>query len=119
MRKILFISRHAPYGNSLSREALDAILAASAYDQDLGLLFMDDGVFQLIREQDPLSITQKNMASSLEALELYGIENIYCHKQSLEKRGLSLSDLIFEQLTILDDLQINQLMTQQDQLLSF
>jgi tRNA 2-thiouridine synthesizing protein C len=119
VRKILFISRHAPYGNSLSREALDAILAASAYDQELSLLFMDDGVFQLHKEQNAVSITQKNMASSLEALELYGIDNIYCHKRSLDKRGLSPSDLILEQLIILDDTQINQLMTQQDQLLSF
>ncbi len=50
-KKLLFISRHAPYGSSLARDALDAVLASSAYDQQLSLLFMDDGVFQLLKNQ--------------------------------------------------------------------
>jgi tRNA 2-thiouridine synthesizing protein C len=119
MKKILFITRQAPYGNSHAREALDAILAASAYDQELSLLFMDDGVFQLIKQQNTNQITQKNMASSLQALELYGIDKIYCHTDSLKKRGLTRSDLILEQLEMIDDIQINNLMISQDQLLSF
>jgi tRNA 2-thiouridine synthesizing protein C len=119
MRKILFVSRQAPYGNSRSREALDAILAASAYDQELSLLFMDDGIFQLIKHQNSCLIAQKNMGSSLQALELYGIDNIYCHTDSLKKRGLTKSDLILEQVEMIDDIQVNKLMTQQHQLLSF
>jgi len=38
-KRILIICRKAPYGNSLSREALDIALAASVFDQSLALLF--------------------------------------------------------------------------------
>jgi tRNA 2-thiouridine synthesizing protein C len=119
MRKLLFVTRKAPYGNSISREALDALLAASAYDQDLSLLFMDDGVFQLLSNQNSKFIHQKNMASSLQALELYGVENIYCLADSLIQRGLDKTDLIFENIKLIDNIAANQLMSQQDQLISF
>jgi tRNA 2-thiouridine synthesizing protein C len=119
MRKILFVSRKAPYGNSQSREALDALLAASAYDQELSLLFMDDGVFQLLSNQNSTLIHQKNMASSLKALELYGVENIYCLADSLIQRGLNRADLIFEDIKLIDNIAANNLMSQQDQLISF
>lgn len=119
MRKILFVSRKAPYGNSRSREALDALLAASAYDQELSLLFMDEGVFQMVNHQNSTLIQQKNMASSLQALELYGVENIYCLVDSLIQRGLNKSDLIFENIQLIDNIAANNLMSQQDQLISF
>jgi len=119
MKKILFISRHAPYGNSYAREALDALLAASAYDQNLSLLFMDDGVFQLLPNQNPTFIHQKNMAASLQALELYGIENIYCLSSSLIERGLNQTDLILENIKLIDTITTNSLISQQDQLISF
>lgn len=119
MKKILFVSRQAPYGNSSAREALDALLAASAYDQDLSILFMDDGVFQLVAGQNPKVIQQKNLGASLQALELYGIENIYIQRESLEKRGLTATNLAIEKVQIVDSEQIKQLMSQQDQILSF
>lgn len=119
MKKILFISRQAPYGNSTAREALDALLAASAYDQNLSILFMEDGVFQLVAEQNPKSIHQKNLCASLQALELYGIENVYIQQESIEKRGLKQEDFSLENLQILGSDQIKQLMSQQDQILSF
>jgi tRNA 2-thiouridine synthesizing protein C len=119
MKKLLFISRQAPYGNATAREALDALLAASAYDQDLSILFMDDGVFQLVAAQNPKMIQQKNLGASLQALELYGIENIYIQWESLKKRGLTANDLAIEKVQIVDSGQIKQLMSQQDQILSF
>jgi tRNA 2-thiouridine synthesizing protein C len=119
MRKILFITRRAPYGKSTAREALDALLAASAYDQELSLLFMDDGVFQLLNNQNPKQIKQKSMSASLQALELYGIERIYCHAGSLMSRGLKKTDLILENIELLDNIAVNSLMSQQDQLMSF
>src|SRR5690554_7301836 len=81
-KRILLISRHAPYGSSIAREALDAVLASAAYDQQISLLFMDDGVFQLLAEQDPGSIGQKSFASMLSALPLYDVTNILDRKST-------------------------------------
>jgi len=118
-KKLLFISRHAPYGSSLAKEALDAILAASAYDQELSLLFMDDGVFQLLQNQEPSHIEQKNFAAMLPALSLYDINNIYVHKESLDARHITNAELIFDSIHTINSHAVSELMAKQDQLLSF
>lgn len=118
-KKILFISRHAPYGTSLAKEALDAILAASAYDQNLSLLFMDDGVFQLLSAQDSRDLEQKNFAAMLSALSFYGINNIFVHLESLQTRQIMRNELALDCAQIINNTAAYNLLAQQDQLLSF
>lgn len=118
-KKLLVISRHAPYGSSLPREALDVALAAAVYDQDIGILFMDDGVFQLLKTQNPNDILQKNLASILPALSLYGVDNIYVHKESLAERNITINELILDDVAILTNEDVEKLLDQQDHLLSF
>jgi len=118
-KKILLINRHAPYGTSIAREALDAALAASVYDQDLSLLFMDDGVFQLINHQDAQRISQKNFAAMLPVLPLYGIEKIFVHQESLNERSITPDELAIKEIILINNKEIGTLMTEQDQLLSF
>lgn len=118
-KKLLIISRQPPYGSSLPREALDVALAAAVYDQDISLLFMDDGVFQLVAEQSPEHLQQKNLAAVLSALPLYGIEQIFVHRESLEQRSLTPDDVSLEGVTLLSTADIKALIDQQDHLLSF
>jgi tRNA 2-thiouridine synthesizing protein C len=118
-KKILLVSRHAPYGSSTAREAIDIALAAAVYDQDIGILFMDDGVFQLLKNQQSQHIDQKNIASALPALALYGIENIYAHQESLDIRAITINELILDNLQLLNSKEVGDLLNQQDQLLSF
>lgn len=118
-KNILFITRHAPYGSSIAREALDAILAAAAYDQALSLLFMDDGVFQLLPYQDTSDIEQKNFASMLPILSLYEVEKIFVHGESLQIRGITEQELLLTSVKIIDSPAVGALLAQQDQLLSF
>lgn len=118
-KKILLVSRHAPYGSSLAREAIDAALAAAIYDQDLSILFMDDGIFQLLKNQNAQKIQQKDIGSVLSALAFYDIEKIYLHKESLEQRQIALNELIIEDLYELNNTEVASLLNQQDQILSF
>ncbi|ACE82967.1 sulfurtransferase complex subunit TusC [Cellvibrio japonicus] len=118
-KRILLISRHAPYGTSRAREALDVALVAATYDQDISLLFMDDGIFQLLKAQSPEDIHQKNHAANLSALPLYGIEKIYVHYESLEIRKITTNDLILDNLQLLNNQDVSRLIQEQDQLLSF
>ncbi|PUA26499.1 MAG: sulfurtransferase TusC [Cellvibrio sp. 79] len=118
-KKILLISRHAPYGSSTAKEALDAALAAAVYEQSLSLLFMDDGVFQLLKDQQAQQINQKNFSSILAALPFYDIENIYIHQESLKKRIIENKDLLIEHAAILTNEQISTLLNDQDHILSF
>ena len=118
-KKLLFISRHAPYGSALAKEALDAVLATSAYDQELSLLFMDDGIFQLLKAQDSEELGQKSFAAMLPALSFYDINTIYVHKESLDARQITSKELIFDSIHILNSHAVSELMATQDQLLSF
>lgn len=119
IKKILLISRKAPYGGSTAREAIDVALAAAIYDQDIGILFMDDGIFQLLKNQQSQFINQKNIAFILPALDLYGIEKIYVHLESLTARAINVDELIIENLQLLDNKGVGNLLNQQDHLLSF
>ncbi|WP_039914059.1 sulfurtransferase complex subunit TusC [Cellvibrio mixtus] len=118
-KKILLISRHAPYGNSIAKDAFDAALATAIYDQDLSMLFMDDGIFQLLRDQQAQEISQKSFTSMLSALPFYDIDKLYIHQESLEQRGLTIENLIVDNATIVNSAQISNLLNHQDHILSF
>lgn len=87
MKSLLIISRHPP-ARQEAREALDVVLSAAAFGVPCGILFMDDGVFQLLKGQDAAQIGQKSLAANLHALPLYGVEDILVCQHSLGERGL-------------------------------
>jgi len=118
MKKILFVNRQAPFGRSYAKESLDALLAASAYDQDISVLFSGDGVFQLVKEQQAKNIEQKNIASTLPALEMYDITKIFVQASALSERSLTAEQLAIEAKP-LNDIEISTLTQTQDSILSF
>lgn len=118
-KKILFVNRHAPYGTSAAKDALDGALSAAVYDQDISLLFMDDGVFQLLKSQNGRDVAQKNLDGILSALPYYDIDKIYVHKGSIEQRQITRDDLVTEEIEILEDLEVTELFSRQDHILSF
>ena len=112
---ILFILRHAPYGSGIAREAVDAILAASAYGQNISVLFSGDGVLQL-NPQDGQAINSKNLASNLSALPVFDVEQLFACTNALETRGITAPILPIQALTTKD---IQSLISRQDCVLSF
>jgi tRNA 2-thiouridine synthesizing protein C len=118
MKKILFINRQAPYGTNCAHEALDVLLMASTFAQDIGVLFLGDGVWQLKKDQNPQEISIKNFTMTYKALSLYDIEKVYVEKTALDQRGLLKEDLLIP-VELLTAEQIAELMAQQDHILSF
>ena len=47
VKKFLYINRRAPHGTIYAHEALEVVLIGAAFEQDVSLAFIDDGVFQL------------------------------------------------------------------------
>ncbi|MFD2228629.1 sulfurtransferase complex subunit TusC [Alkalimarinus sediminis] len=92
-KKIVVILSQSPYGGSLAREAIDYCLAAAAFEQDLQLIFTSDAVLQLLNDQQPQSIHQKNISKTLSALPIYGVDNFYVDQEALADLGLSEKDL--------------------------
>ncbi|MEO1918266.1 MAG: sulfurtransferase complex subunit TusC [Paracoccaceae bacterium] len=93
VKKFLYVNRKAPYGTIYAQESLEVVLIGAAFDQDVSLAFLDDGVFQLTKGQDTKEIGLKNFSATYRALGDYEVTKLYVEKESLEERGLSLDDL--------------------------
>lgn len=132
VKKFMYMNRKAPYGTVYALESLEVVLIAAAFDQDISVVFADDGVYQLVKSQDTGGIGMKNFSPTYAALGDYDIKKIYLEKESLEERGLSEDDL--QALTYEDEDddwkekssiyivgrdELSQLMAEQDVILSF
>ncbi|MCQ1056827.1 sulfurtransferase complex subunit TusC [Photobacterium sp. DNB23_23_1] len=96
MTTLGFVFRHAPHGIASGREGLDAVLATSAYSEDISLFFHGDGVYQLLDGQQPQGILSRDYIVTFKMLELYDIEQVYVCRQSLQTRGLTAGDLLID-----------------------
>jgi len=92
-KKFMYVNRKAPYGTIYAWEALEVVLIGAAFEQDVSLAFMDDGVYQLTKGQNTSGIGMKNFSPTYSALGDYEITKIFVEKESLEERGLTLDDL--------------------------
>jgi tRNA 2-thiouridine synthesizing protein C len=92
-KKFMFMNRKAPYGSIYALESLEVVLISAAFEQDVSLVFVDDGVYELTKGQKTDGIGMKNFSPTYTALGDYEIKKIYVDKDSLDARGLTLDDL--------------------------
>ena len=94
--KLAFLFRTAPHGNAISREGLDALLAATAFcnEEDIGVFFIDDGVLNLLDGQNPELLLQKDFIRTFKLLDLYDIEQRFVCADSLDQYNLQTEQLI-------------------------
>ena len=93
IKKFLYVNRKAPYGTIYAQEALEVVLIGAAFDQDVAMAFLDDGVFQLTKGQDTKDAGLKNFSPTFRALGDYEVTKLYVEQESLDERGLTLDDL--------------------------
>jgi tRNA 2-thiouridine synthesizing protein C len=92
-KKFMYMNTKAPYGTIYALESLEVVLIGAAFEQDVSLAFIGDGVYQLTKGQNTEGIGMKNFSPTYTALGDYDVNKIYVEKESLEERGLSLDDL--------------------------
>ena len=93
-KKFMFVNRKAPYGTIYALEALEVVLISAAFEQDVSLAFLDDGVYQLAKGQNSSGIGMKNFSPTYRALGDYDIKKIYVEQESLAERGLEPANLL-------------------------
>ena len=118
MKKFMFVNRKAPFGTIYALESLEVVLITATFDQDVSLVFVDDGVYEIVKGQNHKGIGIKNHAPTYRALDGYDVEKLYVERESLEARGLSEDDLIVD-VTVLSSGELGRLMDEQDVVLSF
>jgi len=132
IKKFMYVNRRAPYGTVYALESLEVVLIGAAFDQDVSLAFIGDGVFQLKAGQNGSDSDQKNFSPIYQALGDYDVTKLYVEKESLEERGLTLEDLMpltyededddYEEkdsIRIISRAEMTDLMDQQDVLFNF
>lgn len=118
IKKFMFVNRKAPYGTIYALEGLEVVLISAAFDQDVSMVFMDDGVYELVKGQHTKNIDVKNFSPTYRALEGYDIEKLYVEKESLDQRGLTEDNLIVP-VEVLNATQMAEMMETQDVVISF
>ena len=132
VKKLMYVNRKTPYGTIYALESLEVVLIGAAFDQQVSLAFVDDGVYQLTRNQNTDGIGMKNFSPTYAALGDYDVRHIYVERESLEARGLTVEDLMpltyededddwaeKESLRVVDSSELATLMNEQDVVLSF
>ena len=73
-KKLMYVNRKAPYGTIYALESLEVVLISAAFEQDVSLAFLDDGVYQLMKGQNTSGIGMKNFSPTFKALGDYEIK---------------------------------------------
>jgi tRNA 2-thiouridine synthesizing protein C len=118
IKRFAYVNRRAPYGTVYALESLEVVLIGAAFEQDVTMVFMDDGVYQLKKGQDTKLIGMKNFSRTYKALEMYDVEKLYVEKESLDERGLTEEDLLVP-VTVMSREQIAGVLDEHDVILSF
>ncbi|KWU00196.1 sulfurtransferase complex subunit TusC [Vibrio toranzoniae] len=118
MRKLAFIFNSFPHSTAAGREGLDALLAASAYSEDISVFFVGDGVTQLLKAQQPDEVLSRDYISAFKLMDLYDIEQVYVCQRSLCQFGISTDNLLID-VTAVEADELTQKLTQCQQILTF
>ena len=93
-KKFMYVNRKAPFGTVYALESLEVVLIGAAFEQEVALAFIGDGVYQIMNNQDSTDIGMKTFSPTFKALGDYDVKNMYVEKESLEERGLTVEDLM-------------------------
>jgi tRNA 2-thiouridine synthesizing protein C len=116
--KYLYVVSQAPYSNASGQEALDAAFIGASFDLDVALLFVHDGVFQLLSGQNSRNSYLKEYTKAYKALEDFGIDNVYVHDLSLHARGINEAELM-SAITLVDTDALRGLFSDQTKVFTF
>ena len=95
MSSILFVFSRPPHGSINAQEGMDALLMGSAFTT-CSVLFVGDGMMQLVSGQSTDGLGTKNFSLSFGALKDYGVTQIACSEPDLVARGLNKDDFLIE-----------------------
>lgn len=118
IKRFLYVNRRAPYGTIYALESLEVVLIGAAFEQDVSLAFIGDGVYQLAKGQNTKGLEVKNFSPTFRALEDYDVTKLYVEQEALQARGLSEEDLVVP-VEVVSAQRMAEIMDNQDVILSF
>ncbi|MFX1580363.1 MAG: DsrE family protein [Promethearchaeota archaeon] len=111
-RPVLILVRSRPFGKILAAEGWRAAVGMFGMDHQPQLLFLGDGVYGLMKDQDIMHI--RMFKSTFESFD----GRITVSKKSLEERNLA-ADEIFENVEILEDKDVAKAFSENEIVITF
>ena len=99
---VTVLMRKAPYGSVYTAEGFRSTMGIGVFEMDISVLFVDDGVYALVKGQNPETLDMKPLGDGFPMLPEFGVEKFYVHDESLNERGLAPDDLVMD-VEIVDD----------------
>ncbi len=112
-KKILFVNRRPAYAGVHGEETLEAALIAAAFGQQVHLAFLDDGVYQVMKDQDPAGLGRKSLGQALSEVGEQDIDHVWVERESLAERGIA-EDRLVPPATVVDRPAMARLMAEMD-----
>ena len=116
--KVAVLMRQAPYGSIYTAEGFRSIMGIGVFEIDVRVIFVDDGVYTLVKGQDPSGLDMKSLGDGFPMLPDFGITKFYVHDQSLAERGLTTDDLVID-VEVVDGDRVAHLLTESGTVLPF
>jgi len=116
-KSLAFLCRRSPWGSGHAAEMLEAVLISGAFDQEVHLAFLDDGVFQLVAGQHPELLGRRPLEEGFGELADLDIEHVWVERESLAERGLDAAKLALA-ATVIDRRAMAELLARMDQVFS-
>jgi tRNA 2-thiouridine synthesizing protein C len=118
MNTVAVVMRKAPYGSVYTAEGFRTIMGIAVFEMDISVVFMDDGVYTLLKGQDPTKLDMKPLGDGFPMLTEFDVERFYVHDESLQERGLTTDDLLMD-VEVVSGTQIAQILETASKVLPF
>ncbi|MFW1676391.1 sulfurtransferase complex subunit TusC [Pontibacter sp. JAM-7] len=115
---VLLVHRNPPYGSNLPRDGLDIALTCAIFDLPVSLLFLGDGLYQLLASQAADEVNQKSLQALLSSLPMYDIDTLYVCAEDLQARNVTADELITG-VQVIKQQQLPELFQQHKTVLTF
>ena len=111
-RKVLILVSSKPFGKIIAAEGWRAAVGMFGMDHESQMLFIGDGVYGLMKDQDMLPI--RMFKSTFESFD--GVA--YVSKKSLEERNIDASE-IFDEVQIIEDTEVAKILVENEVIITF
>jgi len=115
---VAVLMRKAPYGSVYTAEGFRSVMGIGVFELDINVVFVDDGVYALVKNQNPEELDMKPLGNGFPMLPDFGVTKFYVHDESLRERGLTTEDLVMDVETV-DGAEVAQLLQASEIVLPF
>ena len=91
---VAVLMRKPPYGSVYTAEGFRTIMGLGVFEMDISVVFVDDGVYSLVKNQNPEKLDMKPLGDGFPMLADFGVTRFFVHDESLAERGLTGADLV-------------------------